>query len=84
METVDNVADFKGLFNPDVEDEGPRYPPTALMNNMKNIRHVHAFMFHRDQDGRAVRREKIDVDCKDWSEADLVFKDVITVKPKVS
>ena len=49
VESIENVADFKHLFNPDVEDEGARYPPSCLITQMKNIRHVHAFMFHRNQ-----------------------------------
>ena len=84
VESIENVADFKHLFNPDVEDEGARYPPSCLITQMKNIRHVHAFMFHRNQQGRVVRREKVDVDVLDWSEADLVFKKVVRVRPKVA
>ena len=84
VESIENVADFKHLFNPDVEDEGAWYPPSCLITQMKNIRHVHAFMFHRNQQGRVVRREKLDVDVLDWSEADLVFKKVVRVRPKVA
>ena len=49
VESIENVADFEHLFNPDVEDEEARYPQSCLITQMKNIRHVHAFMFHRNQ-----------------------------------
>ena len=82
VETVENVANFQKAFNPDATPT-TRYPSTSLMKAAKNLRTVHFYMFHRNRFGRAVMREKADVDVEQWSEPDLFFKEKLTISPKV-
>ena len=76
VEAIENVADFKQAFTPDATPQ-KRYPSTSLMNAAKNLRSTHFYLFSRNKDGRAVLREKLDVDVADWSEPDLFFKNPI-------